>query len=47
VLLGGPGRDTIYARDGTRDVVEGGPGSDRARVDRGLDRLRSVERPIP
>ncbi len=42
-LIGGPGRDTFVARDGARDVVNGGRGRDRARVD-GLDRRRSIER---
>jgi Ca2+-binding RTX toxin-like protein len=31
-LVGGKGRDTFYARDHFRDVVSGGPGRDRARV---------------
>ena len=53
VLLPGPGRDTaagghgpdtIYARDGQRDSVSGGPGkTDRARVDRGLDHVTYME----
>ncbi len=42
-LLGGAGADTFYARDRTRDVVKGGPGRDRARVDE-KDVLRSIER---
>ena len=32
-LYGGPGSDTIYAADGERDVVDCGPGQDRAVVD--------------
>jgi hypothetical protein len=32
-LFGGPGSDTIYAADGERDVVNCGPGKDRAVVD--------------
>jgi Ca2+-binding RTX toxin-like protein len=40
---GGPGNDRIYARDGRRDVVDGGPGFDEAWVDR-LDVVRNVER---
>ena len=32
----------VFARDGARDAVHGGPGRDEARVDRGVDRLRSV-----
>lgn len=52
-FVGGPGRDrclgggrndVFYARDGFRDFVGGGPGTDRARIDVGLDRVRHVER---
>ena len=43
-LDGGTGNDTVNARDGRRDVVSGGPGRDVARIDRGLDRVRGVER---
>jgi hypothetical protein len=43
-LRGGAGRDTFYARDRYRDRVFGGLGRDRARVDRLLDRVRSIER---
>jgi RTX calcium-binding nonapeptide repeat (4 copies) len=42
-LLGGPGNDRLYARDGQRDVVNGGPGFDIAWVDK-LDVVRNVER---
>jgi Ca2+-binding RTX toxin-like protein len=51
-LVGGPGRDSIeggagndviLAWDGQRDFVDGGPGRDRAWVDRTLDRVRAVE----
>jgi Ca2+-binding RTX toxin-like protein len=42
-LLGRGGADTLYARDRTRDVVNGGFGRDRARVDR-VDVRRSIER---
>ena len=45
VLLGGAGPDRIDARDGRRDIVDGGPGRDVARTDR-LDRVRIVERHI-
>jgi Ca2+-binding RTX toxin-like protein len=34
-INGEAGRDVIYARDGRRDVVDGGDGSDVAHVDRG------------
>jgi Ca2+-binding RTX toxin-like protein len=43
-LFGGGGTDLIRARDGTPDVVDGGPGIDRAQIDRGLDVVRSIER---
>ena len=33
VLEGGPGNDTISARDGTKDIVRGGPGRDTVYVD--------------
>jgi Ca2+-binding RTX toxin-like protein len=39
---GGPGRDTFRARDGFRDILNGGEGADSARVDFGLDVTRSV-----
>jgi hypothetical protein len=44
VLLGGPGRDMLDARNGIADVVNGGPGWDRGRVDRRLDRRVSIEK---
>jgi Ca2+-binding RTX toxin-like protein len=40
-LYGGAGADLLFARDGYRDVVDGGPGLDLATLDR-LDRARSV-----
>ena len=42
-LAGGPGRDRLVAVDGTRDVVDCGPGRDTALVDR-RDRVRGCER---
>ncbi|MFL5926759.1 MAG: calcium-binding protein [Gaiellaceae bacterium] len=51
----GPGRDTVaagsgvdyvYANDGQRDVIDCGPGDDRARVDR-IDVVRSCEHVYP
>jgi Ca2+-binding RTX toxin-like protein len=42
-LHGDEGDDRLKARDRTRDVVAGGTGHDAARVDRVLDRIRSVE----
>jgi RTX calcium-binding nonapeptide repeat (4 copies) len=43
VVSGGAGADTLHTRDGARDRVRGGPGRDRARVDR-RDRITGVER---
>ena len=44
-LRGGPGDDRIFSLDGLRDrLVDGGPGRDRAWVDRATDPVRSVER---
>jgi dipeptidyl aminopeptidase/acylaminoacyl peptidase len=42
-ISGGRGADTLAARDHQRDVVDGGPGRDRARWDQRLDRVTSVE----
>lgn len=44
VLYGNAGCDRFNARDGKQDRVGGGAGSDTARVDRGRDRVRGVER---
>jgi Ca2+-binding RTX toxin-like protein len=41
-LVGGRGRDTFYSRDGFRDVLLGGSGRDRARVN-ARDVRRSIE----
>jgi Ca2+-binding RTX toxin-like protein len=43
-LDAGAGNDTLYARDGRADTLFGWRGTDRARIDRGLDARRSVER---
>jgi Ca2+-binding RTX toxin-like protein len=43
VLRGGVGNDRLYARDGRRDVINGGPGFDEAWVDQ-LDVVTNVER---
>lgn len=40
VLVGGGGGDRLLARDGLRDVVNGGPQFDRARVDSADDLIR-------
>lgn len=42
-IAGGAGNDTILARDGARDLVECGPGSDSVTADR-ADRVRGCER---
>ena len=42
--LGDSGNDFVGARDGKVDRIYGGPGADRARVDRRLDVTRSVTR---
>jgi Ca2+-binding RTX toxin-like protein len=42
LLLGGPGSDTIYAADGERDIVDCGPGRDRAVVD-SVDKVTNCE----
>lgn len=47
VLLAGGGNDVLGAQDNRRDLVDGGAGSDRTRVDRRRDRLRSIERLLP
>ena len=43
-VLGDAGNDVAAARDGTADWIDGGPGVDRARVDRRLDVTRSARR---
>jgi hypothetical protein len=43
VLFGGVGNDRLFARDGKPDRVDGGPGRDRAWVDR-RDAVSGVER---
>jgi Ca2+-binding RTX toxin-like protein len=46
-LSGGGDDDVLLARDGHRDVVRGGLGNDRARIDSGLDDVRGVETLVP
>ena len=43
VLTGGRGRDIFYARDRRKDRLNGGAGSDRARVDRRKDVRKSID----
>jgi len=47
LLDGGSGNDLILARDGHKDIVRGGAGFDRARIDRGLDQVSGVEKILP
>jgi Ca2+-binding RTX toxin-like protein len=42
-LFGGAGDDWLFARDSTRDTVDGGEGHDRAQYDPALDILNSIE----
>jgi Ca2+-binding RTX toxin-like protein len=56
-MIGGPGadvisakggNDTIYARDGVKDTkIDGGPGTDSAQIDTGLDTTVNVENLLP
>ena len=43
VICGGAGNDVIFARDGKRDVIDGGPGRDTAYADK-RDVVRHVEK---
>ena len=45
VLIGGRGNDTIKARDGKKDIIRGGPGYDKAYVDK-VDKVKGVEKEI-
>jgi Tol biopolymer transport system component len=47
VVDGGAGNDLLLARDHRKDIVRGGPGFDRAQVDRGVDKVSGVEKPLP
>jgi hypothetical protein len=42
-VLGGKGADTLNTKDRNRDLVKGGPGRDRGRVDTRLDSVTGVE----
>lgn len=44
---GGPGNDLLLARDHRKDTVKGGTGFDRARVDKGVDKVSGVEELLP
>jgi hypothetical protein len=44
-LLGGSGNDTFRARNGKRDIIFGGPGRDKAYVDR-VDDTEGVEKKV-
>lgn len=41
-LNGGAGNDIIYARNGQRDVINGGGGYDKAQIDYGLDSYTGI-----
>jgi Ca2+-binding RTX toxin-like protein len=43
VMQGRLGNDLLFARDGYRDVVRGGRGSDKARIDLSLDVTAGIE----
>jgi Ca2+-binding RTX toxin-like protein len=45
VLIGDHGNDIIRARDGKKDIIRGGPGYDKAYVDR-VDKVTGVEKEI-
>ena len=40
---GGSGRDTVNAVEGTRDIIDCGPGQDRVQFDAGLDSVKRCE----
>ncbi|HEX3355462.1 MAG TPA: hypothetical protein VHS31_00675, partial [Tepidisphaeraceae bacterium] len=42
-IKAGGGSDTIFANDGLKDVLDGGPGSDKAKRDAGLDSVTNIE----
>lgn len=42
-LRAGRGNDQLDSRDDRRDLVDGGPGRDRASIDRLLDQIRRIE----
>ena len=43
IVLAGDGNDTIYSRNGSANVLNGGPGRDSARLDPRMDVRASVE----
>jgi Ca2+-binding RTX toxin-like protein len=43
LMAGGSGKDGFAARDSLRDRLQGGTGIDRAFIDAGVDRKRSIE----
>jgi Ca2+-binding RTX toxin-like protein len=44
-LLGGRGNDIIRAKNGKKDIIRGGPGYDKAYVDR-VDKVKGVEKEV-
>jgi Tol biopolymer transport system component len=47
LIDGGAGNDVLLARDHRKDTVKGGPGFDRAQVDKGVDKVSGVEKILP
>jgi Ca2+-binding RTX toxin-like protein len=43
ILIGGSGNDRLYAKDGKRDVLDGGAGRDLASRDKARDETTSIE----
>jgi hemolysin type calcium-binding protein len=47
IVVAGAGADTVYARNRRANLIVGGPGLDRARLDRDVDLRFTVERLLP
>ncbi|MBA3717305.1 MAG: PD40 domain-containing protein [Actinobacteria bacterium] len=47
IIDGGAGNDLLLARDHRKDTVRGGPGFDRAQIDKGLDDVSGAEELLP
>jgi Bacterial Ig domain/RTX calcium-binding nonapeptide repeat (4 copies) len=45
VLIGDSGNDTFRAKDGNKDIIRGGPGHDKAYVDK-VDNVKGVEKVV-
>jgi Ca2+-binding RTX toxin-like protein len=44
IIRGSAGKDTLKAKDNKRDKLDGGPGFDKGKWDRGKDRVTGVEK---